>query len=55
MGGFEQAGFFLLVAVVCTAGVSLVILLPLAWMTGVFTRTIITALLSLMRGARSAA
>jgi hypothetical protein len=55
VGSFEDALFFLFVAVVCTLGVSLVILLPLAWVVGTITYTVVTTLMRQFRGARSAA
>ena len=55
VGGIEEALFFLLLAVVCTLGVSLVILLPLAWVMGMLARTVVTALMRQVQGARSAA
>ena len=55
VGGFANAAFILLVAVVCTLGVSLVVILPLAWAVGMITNTTLLILRDKIRGARGAA
>ena len=55
MGSLSNAITFFVIAVVCTAGVSLLILLPLACVLGALVRRPIAHLLNRQRSATSAA